>query len=125
MRAAIAMNSSCLIAVRPAPLHRLVAAVTCLAAMGLWVMPARAQNTPLTINFGTSSLGTFPTVSGSSYGVWSNGLTVSDTNIYASFEWTNNALPTHSGTNADGSPIQHTNFSMVINGNTLTWTSTA
>jgi len=125
MRAAVMRNFACRIAVRPAPLHRLVAAVTCLAAMGLWVMPARAQNTPLTINFGTSSLGTFPTVSGSSYGVWSNGLTVSDTNIYASFEWTNNALPTHSGTNADGSPIQHTNFSMVINGNTLTWTSTA
>lgn len=90
------------------------------------VLPAHAQNTWLTIQFDTSHLGTFPTVTGSNYGVWSNGLTVSDTNIYASFEWTNNQLPTsNTGTNADGSPIRHTNFSMVVNGSTLTWTSTA
>lgn len=125
MRAAVMMNFSCPIEVRPAPLHRLFVAVMCLAAMGLWLTPARAQ-TPLTVKFGTTSLGTFPTVSGSgSYGVWSNGLTVSDTNIFASFEWTNNQLPTSSGTNPGGSPIQHTNFSMVINSSTLTWTSTA
>lgn len=125
MRAAVMMNFSCPIEVRPAPLHRLFVAAMCLAAMGLWLTPARAQ-TPLTVKFGTTSLGTFPTVSGSgSYGVWSNGLTVSDTNIFASFEWTNNQLPTSSGTIAGGSPIQHTNFSMVINSSTLTWTSTA
>lgn len=125
MRAAVMMNFSCPIEVRPAPLHRLFVAAMCLAAMGLWLTPARAQ-TPLTVKFGTTSLGTFPTVSGSgSYGVWSNGLTVSDTNIFASFEWTNNQLPTSSGTNPGGSPIQYTNFSMVINSSTLTWTSTA
>jgi len=125
MRADVRIIFPCPVAVMPAKFDRLVAVVLCLAATGLWVTPARAQNTPLTINFGTSRLGTFPTVSGSDYGVWSNGLTVSDTNVYASFEWTNNQLPTTSGTNADGSPMRHTNFSMVINGGTLTWTSTA
>lgn len=97
----------------------------CLAAAAcLGVQPAQAQNTWLTIQFDTGHLGTFPTVTGSNYGVWSNGLVVSDTNIYASFEWTNNALPAASGTNPDGTPKQYTNFSAVINGQTLTWTST-
>jgi hypothetical protein len=105
---------------------RLAGWLGCLAAAAcLAVQPAHAQNTWLTIKFDTSHLGTFPTVSGSGYGVWSNGLTVSDTNTYASFEWTNNALPAASGTNPDGTPKQHTNFSAVINGQTLTWTSTS
>ena len=105
---------------------KLAAWLGCLAAAAcLGVESAHAQNTWLTIQFDTSHLGTFPTVSGSGYGVWSNGRTVSDTNIYASFEWTNNALPAESGTNPDGTPKQHTNFSAVINGQTLTWTSTS
>ncbi|MEI6492376.1 MAG: hypothetical protein WCO94_07485 [Verrucomicrobiota bacterium] len=41
----------------------------------------------LTVNFDTQYLGTFATPAGGSYGVWSNGSTVSDTNINVSFQW--------------------------------------
>lgn len=89
---------------------RLLSPADGLAAVCLGVQPAHAQNTWLTIQFDTRHLGAFPMVSGSGYGVWSNGLTVSDANIYASFEWTNSAPPVASSTNPDGTPKQHTNF---------------
>lgn len=63
---------------------------------------AMAQN--LMVNFDTQFLGTFaPPVGNGTYGVWSNGSTVSDTNINVSFQWS-----------ASG------NFSATIAGQTLT-----
>ena len=59
----------------------------------------------LTVNFDTQYLGTFATPGAGSYGVWSNNMTVSDTNINVSFEWS-----------ASG------NFSAMINGQMLTST---
>jgi len=63
---------------------------------------AMAQD--LRVNFDTQFLGTFaPPVGNGTYGVWSNGSTVSDTNINVSFQWS-----------ASG------NFSATIAGQTLT-----
>lgn len=93
----------------------LAAAFWCL--IGAFATPVNAQPQPLTLVFGTNHLGTYQSVSEPTYGVWSNGLIVSDTNIYVSFQWSNagpgGTLPS-SGTT--------TNFSAVIgNSGTLEW----
>jgi hypothetical protein len=44
--------------------------------VGTVATPALAQSDPLTLVFDTTHLGTFPTVSGSNFGVWSSGSTV-------------------------------------------------
>ena len=93
----------------------LAAAFACL--IGAFATPVNAQPQPLTLVFGTNHLGTYQSVSEPTYGVWSNGLIVSDTNIYVSFQWSNagpgGTLPS-SGTT--------TNFSAVIgNSGTLEW----
>lgn len=93
----------------------LAAAFWCL--IGAFATPVNAEPQPLTLVFGTNHLGTYQSVSEPTYGVWSNGLIVSDTNIYVSFQWSNagpgGTLPS-SGTT--------TNFSAVIgNSGTLEW----
>ncbi|MFZ4597038.1 MAG: PEP-CTERM sorting domain-containing protein [Terrimicrobiaceae bacterium] len=55
-----------------------------LIAVLLGHVGAFSQN--LTVKFDTQYLGTFPSPGNSTYGVWSNGPTVSDTNIYVSFQ---------------------------------------
>ena len=85
--------------------------------IGAFATPVTVQAQPLTLVFGTNHLGTYQSVSEPTYGVWSNGLIVSDTNIYVSFQWSNagpgGTLPS-SGTT--------TNFSAVIgNSGTLEW----
>lgn len=74
------------------------------------------SGTPLNLVFNTTSLGTFPTPSGTNYGVWSAGQTVDEDNVYVSFQWSDNLL--HGGTTA-------TNFYAMIGGTTsLRWTGT-
>lgn len=92
------------------------ARAACVAA-ALAASTAFAQSgTPLNLIFNTTSLGTFPTPSGTSYGVWSAGQTVDEDNVYVSFQWSDNLL--HGGTTA-------TNFYATIGGTTsLRWTGT-
>jgi len=90
--------------------------------VGMAATPARAQFDPLTLRFDTTHLGTFPTVSGSSFGVWSSGSTVSDANIYVSFQWSNagqfsgQLSPSVSSTNF---------FALIGNSGTLKWVGTS
>ena len=99
--------------------RRLAACATVACIVGSLATPAAlAQSgtgTPLILNFNTASLGTFPTVSGSTYGVWSNGQTVSDSNVYVSFAFSAAGL----------SPsVTGTNFYAVIGGTSLRWSGT-
>lgn len=99
--------------------RRLAACATAACIVGSLATPAAlAQSgtgTPLILNFNTASLGTFPTVSGSTYGVWSNGQTVSDSNVYVSFAFSAANL---------SSSVTGTNFYAVIGGTSLRWSGT-
>jgi hypothetical protein len=99
--------------------RRLVVCAAGACLLGALATPvAFAQSgtgTPLILNFNTASLGTFPTVSGSTYGVWSNGQTVSDTNVYVSFAFSAAGL---------SSSVTGTNFYAVIGGTSLRWSGT-
>jgi hypothetical protein len=79
---------------------------------------ALAQN--LTVNFDTQYLGAFASPVNGAYGVWSNGLTVSDTNIYISFE--GSAAGNFSAT-IDGQILAYSNSTSSWTYNSTTYTN--
>jgi hypothetical protein len=57
-----------------------------LSAGALAVLPASLFAQPLTVNFDTQFLGTFPTPGVGEFGVWSNGQTIAADDIWVSFQ---------------------------------------
>ncbi len=107
----------------PARYRRLSVCGLVAFVVGTVATPALAQSDPLTLVFDTTHLGTFPTVSGSNFGVWSSGSTVADANIYVSFQWSNAGQ--FSGVLSP--TVSSTNFFAVIGntGTTLKWVGTS